>query len=64
MAKIKVTQIRSIIGQQDNQKKTLESLGLRKIGKSSVRVDNACTRGMINKISHLVSYELLQDDKG
>ena len=55
--KLKVTQLRSGIGRQDTQRRTLHGLGLR--GPSSeVVVDNtAAFRGMIKKVIHLVAVE-------
>lgn len=58
MSKIKVTQTGSVIGQIPSIRKTMRALGLRKLNKSKVLPDNNCTRGMINKVKHLVSYEL------
>ena len=54
---IKITLIRSTIGALEKQKKTVEALGLRKIRSSVVKKDNACTRGMIYVVRHLVSVE-------
>ena len=54
---IKVTQIRSGIGGTRRQRETLKSLGLRKIRQSVVREDNASVRGMIAKVTHLVTVE-------
>ena len=49
-----VTQKKSPIGRQSDQKKTLIGLGLNKIGRSKVLNDTSCVRGMINKVKHLV----------
>ena len=49
-----VTQMKSPIGRQSDQKKTLIGLGLNKIGRSKVLNDTPSVRGMINKIKHLV----------
>ncbi|MGB5170114.1 50S ribosomal protein L30 [Eudoraea sp.] len=57
MAKIKVKQVRSSIKRPQNQKRTLEALGLRKIGQVVVHDDTAAIVGMINKVKHLVSTE-------
>lgn len=54
---IRVTQIRSGIGGTRRQRETLKSLGLRKIRQSVVREDNASVRGMIAKVTHLVTVE-------
>ena len=57
MAKIKVKQIRSAIKRPQNQKRTLEALGLRKIGQVVEHDDTPNILGMINKVKHLVSTE-------
>ena len=49
-----VTQKKSPIGRQSDQKKTLIGLGLNKIGRSKVLNDTSSIRGMINKVKHLV----------
>jgi large subunit ribosomal protein L30 len=53
--KIKVTQVRSGIGRPDTQRRTLAGLGLGKLHKSVVLQDTASIRGMIVKVSHLVT---------
>jgi large subunit ribosomal protein L30 len=55
--KLKVTQVRSSIGGQRNQKETLKALGLRKIRQSQEWPDNSQVRGMINTVRHLVTVE-------
>lgn len=55
--KIKVTQIRSTIGKLENQKRTIDALGLGKINKSVVHNDNDVIRGMIDKVKHIVKVE-------
>lgn len=57
MAKIKVTKVRSAINRPKDQKRTLEALGLRKIGQVKEHEDTQSILGMINKVSHLVSVE-------
>ena len=57
MADLKVTQKRSAIGRPPAQRKTLRALGLRRIGQSVVRPDNADVRGMIFTVQHLVEVE-------
>ncbi len=57
MAKIKVKQVKSSIKRPQNQKRTLEALGLRKIGQVVIHEDSANIMGMINKVKHLVSTE-------
>ena len=55
---IKVVQIRSAIGREDSQRKTLIGLGLNKIGRVRELEDTPAVRGMINKVKHLVRFEL------
>jgi large subunit ribosomal protein L30 len=52
-----VKQIRSGVGGRQNQRDTLRTLGLRKIGDTSVREDRPEVRGMINTVAHLVTVE-------
>jgi large subunit ribosomal protein L30 len=58
MSEIHVTQKRSLIGQSEANRKIVKSLGLRHIGHTKAHKDNNCIRGMINKVKHLVAYEL------
>ena len=57
MARLKVTQVRSVIGTKRNQRETLRTLGLRRIHDVVVREDRPEVRGMIFTVSHLVSVE-------
>ncbi|GAB3694179.1 50S ribosomal protein L30 [Nocardiopsis oceani] len=57
MAKIKITQTGSKIGGVEKQRATLQSLGLGRIGKSTVREDRPEVRGQITIVSHLVTVE-------
>ena len=54
---LKVVQIRSAIGREDSQRKTLIGLGLNKIGRVRELEDTSAVRGMINKVKHLVRFE-------
>lgn len=54
---LKVTLIRSVCKAIPNHKKCAIGLGLRKTNSSAIVADNQCIRGMINKISHLLSVE-------
>ena len=56
-ARIKVTQVKSGIGGKQNQRDTLRSLGLHKIGQSVVKDDKPEIRGMANTVAHLVTVE-------
>jgi large subunit ribosomal protein L30 len=57
MARLKVTQIRSAIGRQQNQRDSLRSLGLKRIHDVVVKEDRPEIRGMIFAVNHLVSVE-------
>ncbi len=61
MAKIVVKQTRSLIGNPEAARKVIKGLGLGRIGQVKTHKDNNCIRGMINKVKHLVSYELIAD---
>ena len=54
---VKVVQIRSAIGREGSQRKTLIGLGLNKIGRVRELEDTPAVRGMINKVKHLVQVE-------
>jgi large subunit ribosomal protein L30 len=54
MTKIKVTQVKSSIKRMQSQKRTLEALGLRGIGKQVIHENTPNIIGMINKVKHLV----------
>lgn len=58
MAQIIVKQTRSLISEPEKIRKVVKGLGLGRIGKTKVHKDNNCIRGMLNKVKHLVSYEL------
>jgi large subunit ribosomal protein L30 len=57
MSRLKVTQIRSGIGGKQNQRDTLRSLGLKRIGDVVVKEDRPEIRGMVNTVPHLVAVE-------
>ena len=59
MAKIKVKQVRSSIKRLQTQKRTLESLGLRGIGKEVTHEATPSILGMVEKVKHLVSVQEL-----
>ena len=54
MATIKVKQIKSRIGAPKDQKRTLDTLGFRKINQVVEVEDTPSTRGMVQKLHHLV----------
>jgi large subunit ribosomal protein L30 len=57
MARLKVRQTRSVIGRKKNQRETLRSLGLKRIGDVVVKEDRPEIRGMIATVPHLISVE-------
>ncbi|MCI4650546.1 50S ribosomal protein L30 [Phaeodactylibacter sp.] len=57
MSKIKVTQVKSVIDRSKKQKATMQALGLRKIRQSVVVEETAQIKGMVSKVSHLVTVE-------
>jgi large subunit ribosomal protein L30 len=57
MARLKVRQTRSGIGRKKNQRETLRSLGLKRIGDVVVKEDRPEIRGMIATVPHLISVE-------
>jgi large subunit ribosomal protein L30 len=57
MSRLKITQVKSRIGSRQNQRDTLRTLGLRKIGQTTVRDDRPEVRGMIRTVAHLVKVE-------
>lgn len=57
MAKLKITQIRSVIDRSERQKRTMQALGLRKIRQTVEHEDTPQIRGMIKKVDHLIQVE-------
>lgn len=57
MARLKVTQIRSGIGGKQNQRDTLRTLGVKRIGDSAVHEDKPEVRGMVRTVRHLITVE-------
>ncbi len=57
MAQLKVQQKKSTIGCQPNQRHTMRSLGLKRIGDTVVKEDRPEIRGMVQTVRHLVTVE-------
>ena len=57
MGRLKVTQKKSVIGGTTDQRNTVRSLGLKRIGDVVVKEDRPEIRGMVSKVSHLVAVE-------
>lgn len=57
MAMIKIKLVRSMIGRNEKQKRTIEALGLRKIGQVVEKEDTPQIRGMIAVVDFMVEVE-------
>jgi large subunit ribosomal protein L30 len=57
MAKVRVTQVKSQIGNTPRHRGTLRALGLGKIGRSAEHEDGPVLAGMLRKVRHLVKVE-------
>lgn len=55
--KLSIKLIRSVIGSKPKQRKTIEALGLNKIGQTTEKNNTPQIRGMIEVVSHLVEVE-------
>ncbi len=54
---IKVTQVKSLIGQREDMRRTVEALGLKRINHSVQHEDTPVIQGMVFKVKHLVKVE-------
>ena len=57
MGRLKVTQLRSKVGGRPEQRETLRSLGLKRIGDVVVKEDRPGIRGMVHAVRHLIQVE-------
>ena len=57
MAKLRITQVRSQIGQSERHRGTLRARGLTRIGRSVEQEDSQVLQGMLRKVAHLVKVE-------
>jgi large subunit ribosomal protein L30 len=57
MGRLKVRQIKSGIGRKKNQRETLRTLGLKRIGDVVVKEDRPEIRGMLATVPHLIDVE-------
>lgn len=62
MAQLKITWTKSYIGKPQNQRKVVQALGLRRLHHSVTHGDTPTIRGMVNKVSHLVTVEEIAED--
>jgi len=61
MAKLKLTQVRSIIDQPNKQKLTIKALGLGRPNWGKIHTDTPQIRGMIEKVKHLLRVEEIKE---
>ena len=61
MSRLSITLVRSVIGNKADQRRTVESLGLRRLHQTVVHTDTPSIRGMVHKVRHLVSVEPVTD---
>ena len=59
MARVKLTQVKSQIGQSERHRGTLRALGLGRIGKTAEHDEGPVLAGMLRKVRHLVKVESL-----
>jgi large subunit ribosomal protein L30 len=57
MATLKITYVRSVIGQKPDQERTVQALGLRRLNQTVQHEDSPQVRGMVHKVRHLVRVE-------
>jgi large subunit ribosomal protein L30 len=57
MSKVRVTQVKSQIGETSRHRGTLRALGLGKIGRTAEHEDGPVLAGMLRKVNHLVKVE-------
>jgi large subunit ribosomal protein L30 len=60
---IEITQVRSIIGAKQAQRRTLRALGLRRIRQTVSHPDRPEIRGMLAKVAHLIEVQRADDDE-
>ena len=59
MAKLKITQVHSKNGETKRQIANLKTLGIRRMHQTVEVEDTPITRGMLEKVQHLVTYEVI-----
>ena len=62
MAQLKIQQNRGLVGLKKNQRETLRTLGLKRIGDVVVKEDRPEIRGMVQTVRHLVTVEVIEGD--
>jgi len=64
MSFLKITQVRSTIGERPKARATVAALGLKRIRHSVVQPDRPEIRGMVRKVEHLVTMEEVEQSDG
>jgi len=64
VTKLNITWVKSGIGYNREQRRTLKALGFHRLNQSVTHSDSAVVRGMINKVRHLVKVEEKTDEAG
>ena len=64
MTKLRITWVKSGIGYEESQRKTLTTLGFHRLNQSVIHDDSRAIRGMINKVRHLVKVEEATSETG
>ncbi len=59
--KIRITLVRSPIGNTERHRATVRAIGLHRIGQTVEQTDTLSLRGMLAKVNHLVKIEEVQD---
>jgi large subunit ribosomal protein L30 len=62
MANLVITQVKSSIGTKPKHRGTLRALGLGRIGKSNTLADGPVVRGMIARVPHLITVQMVSDN--
>jgi len=62
-SKLTIKLVRSVIGHPKNQKMTVKTLGLHRLGSSVVQDDSPQIRGMVRTVRHLVRVEQMKEEK-
>ena len=57
MAKLKVKLTRSLIGRPETQRRTVRSIGLKKLNSTAILEDTPAIRGQLHKVEHLITVE-------
>lgn len=58
---LRITQVRSLVGRTQDQRDTVRSLGLKRIRHTVTQPDRPEIRGMLRKVPHLVTFEVVAD---